>query len=391
MPTALLENYWLLLSTALVLGCVVVVGANATTSNRRGMQALVMLSLVLLVVAGRWLTVLIPGPLNPDESLMLAQAIKFKLDWIPWRSVDPGTGGPINSYALLILHGLGVAIDYPLARMTAILCISVHIVLMVLAMARVGGIGSAATACLPAAAFFAFATDADFTHYSSELASLVMISLMAFLISCLPDEPGRDSRKLAFAIGISAFLVCMAKVQGVPLAALLALGLLPLVCSDWRALGVRTLYIAAGGVASVICLLLVLSWAGVLGDFNISFLSLPFQYISTPLDPNGLRKLIEWREDSSSYALAWYWLLGAMLLLFPLHASLFSQPRRALLRLAAAILVAIGVYLALTQPGRVFPHYTVYLGLALPWISFFLLPWVRSGRRSVQLGQADAA
>lgn len=370
MPADLLALYWLLLGAAVVLACTAVLLGAAG----RSLPWLTPVSLVLLLVAGRWPGYLIPGPLNPDESLMLAQAIKFGEDWLPWRSIDPGTGGPVNSYVLLAVGAMGLPLGFPMARVAALLCLCIHLLLSYLAMRRIGGPVAAGLALLPAAAFFAFATDVDFIHYSSELASMAAISAMLFLIACLPERHAGWNERLPILIGVAAFVVCMSKVQGVPLAAALGASALA-VTGGVRAFAVRSALSLAGFLACAVLLCVALLIAGVFDDFVSSFIALPFQYASSPLNWNDFKALVRLKPESLSLARVWLWLLAAAALIYPLHAPYRNDLGRALLRIACAVAVAAGAYLTLTKPGKIFPHYTMYLGLAMPWIAFYLLPW----------------
>jgi len=366
--------------------CVTTVIIEAVKPGRLWV-GLVPVTLVAFVLAGRWPTVIIPGPLNPDESLMLAQAIKFDTDLLPWRSIDPGTGGPVNSYMLLALHWLGMPIGYPMARVAALFCIGAMITLCWLAMSRIGGRHSAAIALLPAAAFFALGTDVDFVHYSSELASLATTALLVFLVSRLPLDRSIPV-PLCVGIGVCAFIVSMSKVQGLPLAAALGASVLALTSTDIRIFFLRAVLVVASASACFMLILSILALAGVLDDFHASFVSLPFQYASTPLDFPGMKSLIRAKPESLEFAKAWTALLVVAAFTFPLHAAVMREPLKAIQRLAASGLVLVGMYLTLTRPGKIFPHYTAYLGLALPWIVVFLLPWARNIGRP---GQKEGA
>ena len=70
-------------------------GTRATGWGFAGLMA-------LAVLIFRWPVLFVPMELNPDETQMASQAMKYLLDFVPWRSVDGTTSGPLNSWLLAI-------------------------------------------------------------------------------------------------------------------------------------------------------------------------------------------------------------------------------------------------------------------------------------------------
>jgi len=75
-----------------------------------------------VLLAWRWPFLLSATELgNPNESQLVAGAITLSYDPVFYRSVDGTTSGPLNFYALLPTHWLGIPHDYFNARFTGLL------------------------------------------------------------------------------------------------------------------------------------------------------------------------------------------------------------------------------------------------------------------------------
>lgn len=379
----LLSNHLAIFVAVAGLACMGTLAIAGGLVGGRGAKWLVLGSVALLLLAGRWPTVLMPGEMNVDESLMLAQALKFTADPMPWRAMDTGTGGPLNSYALLPLHWLGMPLGYPLARWTAIACLAAYLGLMFLAMRRLAGVRAAAIAVLPAAVMHAAAANYDGTHYSSEMASLAAIGLLAYTTSCIAEAglTRRQELARAYVAGLCAFLVTMAKLQGVPLAAVLALAVLTISAPDLAAFARRLASMAAGAATGVLALVAVLAAFGLLADFRVSFLELPFSYATAPLAYGRLPEFLRMSPEAYRYVLGSGGAIGAGLLACWWWLRDETLPRVAVRVAFFALLLAAAAY-TLTKPGRMFPHYLAYVTAAGCMLWLLVLPWEREAPRA---------
>ena len=163
--------------------------------------------LLLFLVAWRWPYFFAASEYNPDESQFIAGAMALAHDPVFWRSVDGVTSGPLDFYALLPLHWLGLPLDYFGARVTALLLTWLTLLFVQRAFRTYAASAVAQLAVLPGAVFFAAASAADFVHYSSELAPLALLALAVGLI---------ERRPLAAAFLAGCFP--WAKLQAAPLA-----------------------------------------------------------------------------------------------------------------------------------------------------------------------------
>lgn len=214
---------------------------------------------LLLLLCGGVLFSRIPAirfghELNLDESLMLAQASRFAKDIVPWRSVDGLTSGPVNSWALLVAHWFGMPLAYSPAHLFAALLLAGTVPLLYHAAKSRYGALPASVAVTCEAIWIILNQKTDFIHYSSELASI-------FLISASLALGERQWRGIfsAFLLGI----VPWAKLQAAPIAVIVGIWMLSRVFWDSDRQKGRVahtvLMLLAGLTFSVIILIMVLA------------------------------------------------------------------------------------------------------------------------------------
>lgn len=181
----------------------------------------------LVVVVGQFLLMRLPSivynqEINPDESQMIAQALTLRFDPIYFRSVDGTTGGPLDSYFLIIPSFLGLPFDYITAHLTAFVLI-VLIFLPLFNIARLWfGSQAARLALLPFLWLFGLTQHADFLHYSSELIAVALLSWAYYLYAAQLDQSGQSVKQIAL-IGLLVGAVPFGKLQGTPLAVVVCL------------------------------------------------------------------------------------------------------------------------------------------------------------------------
>lgn len=139
--------------------------------------------LFLFLLAWRWPFLLIARELNPDESQMIAGAMKLARDPVFWRAVDGGSSGPLNYYLLLPWHWVGAPLDYFTARLTGLLLIWGALFICLRSLAAAFGRTVAWLALLPAAGFFATVTHPELIHLSTEHLPLLLIAAAAGLLA----------------------------------------------------------------------------------------------------------------------------------------------------------------------------------------------------------------
>jgi hypothetical protein len=343
------------------------------------------LAIIAVISLLRLPWVLFPHELNVDESQMLAQGMKFLVDPVPWRSVDGTSGGPLNSYLISFFLWLGIKPGYVFAHLlaNALVCLQLLTAHQTILRLSLGSKKIAACGILPMVLFYGFTTQADYLHYSSELLPALLLALAFLFFVVWLDEhrdAGRASRSLLlFLTGLAVGAAAFCKLQALPIAAEMGIGVLAASLSDRRFSAklshrvTQSTTLCAGALLPAGAILGPVARAGALRDFWFSYILGNLAYAGPPnwtrtlahLDwlaaPVGLVPLVLTgvlavalfvysRSKSNTLGLSWKerWLFGNLLLYG--GAALF----------------------AVSRPSTFFPHYTTlalhpitYLGTAL--------------------------
>ncbi len=231
-----------------------------------------------VLLAWRWPFLLSATELgNPDESQLVAGAITLSHDPVFYRAVDGTTSGPLNFYALLPTHWLGIPQDYFNARFTGLLLLWGGMLATQSLLTLAYGTALARLAMTPGVLFLASATDTDFIHYTSEHVSLFLIPAGWWLLWRYRDAPlsGRPSNGWLLA-ALTAGLLPWAKLQSSLFAAALILWSGWLLVIDqrlsWGERGRRFVWMVAGASAPSILALGVVAATGQREHFVHSYL-----------------------------------------------------------------------------------------------------------------------
>src|SRR5258708_1356762 len=191
------------------------------TAGKRGpVDAVFWAGVAVVLSAWRWPFLLAAGHFNPDESQLIAGAITLKRDWVFWRSVDGATAGPLDFFALWPLHFLGVPLDFFGARLTALVLIWGTIVACYQTLKVFYKPEVAALACLPMLVIYAFVTQGDFLHYSTETLPIFLVAwAWYFILSAKADRRQENQVSVKwFWAGLCLGCLPWAKLQGAPIA-----------------------------------------------------------------------------------------------------------------------------------------------------------------------------
>jgi hypothetical protein len=186
----------------------------SATENKRDWMPLL---LTLVLIAARWPTWFYEYELNPDESWLIAGALRLHIDPIPWRSVDLTTSGPLNSFILLLPYAVSSKITYGAEHMISTGLIAISLICWYWSIKLLRGQKLAVTFIIPILFFFVFAKSLDFIHYSTELLPITLISF-AVLVSIYP---GKRNFFTPFLAGVLLGCVPFSKIQAAPLALLM--------------------------------------------------------------------------------------------------------------------------------------------------------------------------
>ncbi len=315
----------------------------------------VLLAAVLL--AGRWSLIWLPHEIYPDESQLIAGAITLRHDPLFWRSVDGGTAGPLDYFAVIPAGFFPGTTAYALARITAALLYWGTLVAAGEALALATGLAITRIAVLPALIFGALTTSPEFGHYSTELVPGFLLALAVLLIV---RQNIRPARRNLWAAALLLGAVPLAKLQAGPIAA--GLGLL-LVTGEIAAKRPRSVALLAG--AALLPLLLtcgVLTLTGQMEHMIIPYFLQNLLYAGTgrlPVDEVG-RLFVAQSVTNGYHAL---WLAGVAVFCTGAGWAKWRSPsplrRHALL---SAALLALTV-LCIFSPGRPYHHYLNLLTL----------------------------
>ncbi len=262
--------------------------------NRR-VEWLVLAAVVGIFLLSRLPAILSGHQINVDESQVLAQVLRYRLDIVPWRSVDGTSSGPLNTWYLMAAQALGLPFGYVGAHLLAAASWAATLVAGFLFSRRVFGEAPALLATVLASIWLSCMQIDDFVYYSSEVLPVMLIAIGLYL------GQGRFWSQMSggFLLG----MVPWAKLQLAPVAALVGLLAVAQILfsttpqdggSQSRGLSKRVsevgLVVAAALIPSLIMLTLV--WHGrVLQDFYQSYIVGNMEYAGQLDVPASLTKI----------------------------------------------------------------------------------------------------
>ncbi len=375
--------YWLgagAATTALLAWIAAGLRASAPDDSRRRAGEWVFSTLLLLfLIAWRWPYLFCASEYNPDESQFIAGAMALARDPVFWRSVDGVTSGPLDFYALLPLHWLGVPLDYFGARLSALVLTWLTLLLVHRTLRAETSPGAARLALLPSAVFFGAASAPDFVHYSSELAPLALLALAVHL-------GGRSPLAAALVAGCLPW----AKLQAAPLAVAVvgwqlwcAWRTRPGAAVPWR----RSAVLLAGAAVPSLLVLGLVAAFGQWEHFHRRFILQNIAYVGRG-NPAGevLRDMIRFARESVHF-FPWLWAVLFFLAAgTALHfGSRGAVPARSALpaRCGYAALLCGAAVLCIITPLRASLHYLFFLSVPATLATGLLLAglWTRPAVR----------
>jgi len=395
-------SYWIIASAAaMLLAAWIAYGftrRGGSISVRR--HALVTgLMILTALLAWRWPALLGTEELNPDESQLIAGAITLEYDPVFWRSVDGTTSGPLNFYALLPTHWLGIPQDFFNARLTGLLLIWGCLWATYGMLRREFGPAVAVLGLLPGLTLFATATDSDFIHYSSEHVSLLLIMLSGWLLWTAhrdANEAKGHPLKPWLAAGLFMGMLPWAKLQAAPIAAALAVWGTWLALSrtslPWRQRWHDVLRLAAAALAPSVGFLAMVLIFGQWTHFWRCYIENNLIYANTNIELiAGIKKLYQLSTHTGNFIA---FLAGpAFAIGVAVIACLFYRKRPGPL-FWGGLLLSIAAFAAVVAPRQGFHHYALFLVPPLTWWAAASMGIVHQGldapRKRLMLGLAFA-
>jgi len=231
-----------------------------------------------------------------------------------WESVDGATSGPLNFYPLTLLNILGLPFDYATARLLNVICIGAAIAVVYRIARFFMDDWAARLTPLPALAAVMAFRSMDFIHYSSECVSVLLIAVATWMLVA-EEIDTRASWLRAAGIGALVAFIPLAKLQAAPMAATIALGgIAPAFFGrkeyKWR----RALFIALGLAAVMTSLLVFLLVFGLFRTFQLSYIANNLLYANriAPMSLDSFLRFCEYPD------IKWYevGILASLLYLF---------------------------------------------------------------------------
>ncbi len=303
----------------------------------------------------RWPLIRLPHELYPDESQLLAGAITLRQDPVFWRSVDGGTAGPPDYYALLPAAVFQDGTAFVAARIIACGLLWGALVAAGETLVLLTRQAHLRLAALPALLFLAFTTSPEYVHYSTEL---VPALLLAVAVHALARRAIRPTPLNLWAAALALGTVPWTKLQAAPIVAMLGLFFVIREFSAGRRAQVP-LVIAAACLPTLAVLLL----AGLTGQTEHMIVPYVLQnllYVQSGRLPAGMVAFQQWQQAvTNGYLAAWF--AGAVVFAAISGWRLRGAPAglRPLVLLASG-LFAVAVICVLA-PGRPYPHYLHFL------------------------------
>jgi hypothetical protein len=326
-------------------------------------------SLIAFISATRW-PCFLPPELNPDESFLIAGAMKLLKDPVVWRSIETGTTGPLNLYSLLISSLLGLRLEYASARMVGLFLIVVSSICLFYSLRYIYGNLTARLSVMPVVTTIACMTFPDYVHYTSEHVSIAILSIALLILCKLYSNNLIFNKRLIFIFGFILGLVPFAKLQAVPIALSISLITLHILWIRRNSITqfLRNFYaFLLGSVLFPLLTMLYIFVFSLQDVFWRSYIQHNLYYANSYKASVGFLSRLYFvfgpADTRVLFALAViFFLLGLSFLIY----WFISQPQRdrlsdtSIFFLYSLIILAASIY-SVMKPGNFFTHYLLFL------------------------------
>ncbi|MFD2572350.1 hypothetical protein ACFSUS_17050 [Spirosoma soli] len=331
--------------------------------------------------------------INPDESQMITQALTLRHDPVYFQSVDGTTGGPLDSYFLILPSLIGLPFDYITAHLTAFCLLAISLWLLYGTASLWFGEDSARLALLPLVFVLGLTQNGDFLHYNSELVPLLLLSSSCYLYATLTFQNRPQTWRIAL-IGCLLGMVPFGKLQAVPMVGVIGLFVALLVVMS-RGLTVsakvsRLAALIVGGVSFPL-LFVGLCWInGVYDDFVTFYLIGNLRYGSDTNQLLSILRLPAFFRKGDSFD----WFIKLAVFIGVVGAILAWRRSKRVgtdlwKQIGFAVTLLLATLFAITRTGSEYVHYLFFLAGPLLFISAYGWQHIRqnfSNNRWVPIG-----
>lgn len=331
-------------------------------TRRRGFDCLFLLVAGVTLLAWRWPTFLWQNPMNPDEGLWVAAAMKVPVDWVPWRGFDLGTSGPLSAYVLALPAAFGQRIDFFSTRLLGVCLYTVTIGGLYYAVKWLASSRVSRLAVIPPVLLLALTNDWNFLHFSSEVIP-ISLTTTALAAGAYLVEEGRPRTRRFIAVAVAGLCLGstgLAKLQSMPIAALLLVFVVAAIFRTHRHAWARAtseLLVLGLALLALPATIATVVWAT--GEWHYavqSFLEHAIGYAQ-----HGRNLTFSFLFASPSYAV---FLVPSLLLVLVVAGMLLRRRESISSRTswlsAASLLLVVGAGFAICVPYREFPHYLLF-------------------------------
>jgi hypothetical protein len=325
-------------------------------------EALLLFSMALALFACRWPIFLYPRPLNPDEGMWVAGALKATVDPAPWRGFDAMTSGPLCTYLLALPALFGWPIGFVSARIIGTASMAGTMFALYYAIKWIYDGRVARLALVPAVIFLSLALEPEFIHFSSEYLPMflttVALAAAAFLV-----RPGTSmfGRVVVGAVaGLCLGATGFAKLQCLPIALVVLFFVVAGIFFTGKRSRRETATVAAVFIVSLGAVPLVIACSllstGTWNDAIISYIRTSIAYVAG----NSMVGPGFFFGSAPSYT---PFLVGILVVLFlsvgaSFRVGAFTVRGRWLA--AASFLLLLSAVYAIIQPCRPYSHYLLF-------------------------------
>jgi hypothetical protein len=314
----------------------------------------------ILMIGFLWLRLpgIVADELNGDESEWMVGAATLSFDPRFWLSVDGTTSGPLNIFPLCLINLLGFGINHANTRLLNLLLLTIPSIIFFSKAVHIFSSVSVARFCTAIyALFLGLMNHYDFNSYNSEQVSIFILSISCFLtIKYLYNL----NYQLIIINGFLLGLLPFAKLQSLPIGAVLGVGMLFAALIKYRYTHVLVLCIAT--ITPTLIILIYVFKIGIFNDFYQSYIANNLLYggSSWKYIFLGLLGMI---FIHTKIAVPFYFTTLLMILigLLFIQKPFKKQSQTQFIIGAIALLSCFAAYYAIGKPNTGFPHYQLFM------------------------------
>lgn len=326
--------------------------------------------ITLLLLFGRWKSIIFPYSLNADEAQAAANALRIRDYGFNWDLLDGTTVGPLNSLILAWPQIFGLDVTFSTTRMCTYLLLVCICFLVYCSIKIVSKRLIALLFSVPLVVFYSFTKSTEFLHYSSETLPLCMLVIANYINIDLSFNNRKLEILKFIVVGALVGAVPFAKIQATPVALVIGLYALFLaVYSIDKARFRNIVSLGVGGLLPSVVILIPLYMSGQFSDFWQSYIVWAGLYIKEMISIRVILEMI-YSEDSIKYFFYFQFFVGMFSLLY---ANFLISSNALNIHLVVRTVIYLAIILgaslfAIARPGNPYVH---YLTLLPPFILIF--------------------